>query len=222
MRVMDEPDRLETLLAASGMHAIPWVDRYPWQLVQIPKGEHLCRLGEPVGHLVLFLEGRLSVSVPTPQGRSYLISYCRVGTLVCGDVEVAEGGSSAATDIRAETLSWCAVIPLDPYRQALLSDLDFLRYALRRLSGELVRGSIYAANNLLAPLENRLAKYLIITAHQGVFQENLTRLAELMGVSYRQLSRVMRSFRERGYIRKEGAAWRLVDTAALESLGTYV
>ena len=221
MRLVSDPALLEALFARTELRRrMPWADRYPWQLYELQKWEYLCRYGEPVNQLVLFLDGQLSVSMSTPQGRTYLVCFSQVGTLVCGDVEVASGGSNATADLRAEAVSWCAAIPLDPYRETLLNDVEFLRYALCRLAVELVHDSVYAANNLLAPLEERLAYYINFTARDGCFSANLTRLAELMGVSYRQLSRVMRAFQVRGFLVKEAADWRVIDPQGLERLGS--
>lgn len=221
MKLHDDPARLDALFARTDLRRrMPWVERYPWQLYELQKWEYLCRFGEPVGQLVLFLDGQLSVSMTTPQGRTYLVCFSQMGALVCGDVEVASGDYSSATaDLRAEEVSWCASIPLDTYRPALLDDVEFLRYALRRLASEMVHDSIYAANNLLAPLEERLAYYITFTAQSGLFSANLTRLSELMGVSYRQLSRVMRAFQEKGLLRKDGAAWQVINRPALSALG---
>lgn len=51
-----------------------------------------------------------------------------------GDVEVVLGNIQATTDQRAqEDGALCAALPLAEYREALCSDLGFLRYASRRL-----------------------------------------------------------------------------------------
>ena len=51
-----------------------------------------------------------------------------------GDVEVVLGNIQATTDQRAqEDGALCAALPLTEYREALCSDLGFLRYASFRL-----------------------------------------------------------------------------------------
>ena len=79
-----------------------------------------------------------------------------------GDVEVVLGNIQATTDQRAqEDGALCAALPLAEYREALCSDLGFLRYASRRLARIVVMNTFRATNDLLLPLENRLAAYLL-------------------------------------------------------------
>lgn len=190
---------------------LPWLERYPWQLLRYDNREYLCRYREPVPYLLFLLKGRVSVSITPPHGRTHIISYCPEGSLVCGDVEVALGNTCATADLRAEEgTALCAGISIAAHRQPLLTDLDFLQCALRRLSREMVRDSMYTAHNLLYPLEDRLGAYLFRSARDGVFRGNLTRTAELLGVSYRQLSRIMRAFTERGWLEKESGGWRIL------------
>lgn len=197
---------------------LPWVGSYPWQLLRFHRGEYLCQFGAPVPLLLLLLEGSVSISLTPGHGRTRLITLCQPGTLICGDVEVAQDGALATADLRAvEGEALCAGISISQHREALMQDLDFLRYAVRRLSQEMVKDSIYAANNLLFPLEDRMAGYILDTAGaDGIFRANLTRTAELLGVSYRQLSRVLRSLSDQGRITRTRQGWQITDRPALE------
>lgn len=201
----------------------PWLSRYSWQLLRYQKGEYLCRYREPVPQLLFLLEGRVTVSLTPPHGRTHIITYCQSGSLICGDVEVALGNTHATADLRADGGDvLCAGGSIPRQREALLSDLDFLRCCVRRLSREMLKDSIYSANNLLFPLDQRLAAYIMGAAREGVFQANLTRTAELLGVSYRQLSRIMGRFAEQGLLEKTPAGWRLLDRKRLAALGADI
>lgn len=225
MEIVKEPGRLNALFAALGLEdTFPWAARYPWQLLRFHRGEYLCQYGAPVPLLLLLLEGRVSVSLTPGHGRTHLVTWCEPGSLICGDVEVALSGALATADLRAEGgAALCAGIGVEAHRGALMEDMDFLRCAVRRLSREMVKDSVYAANNLLFPLEDRLAAYLLEAAGpDGVFRENLSRTAELLGVSYRQLSRVLRSLAQRGKLERTGEGWTIRDRAALERQSAYI
>lgn len=211
---------LERYFEALGMdRAMPWLGRYPWRAFRYPKGAYLCRYGEPVPLLLLLLEGRVSVSLTPPHGRTHIITYCQPRELICGDVEVSLGNTLATADLKADGGAvLCAGIPIAAHRAALLEDRDFLRFALARVSREMVKDSLYAANNLLFPLEQRLGAYVVNTAREGLFQGNLTRLAEMLGVSYRQLSRVMKSFLDRGWLERTGDGWRIIQPEPLRRM----
>ena len=138
-------------------------------------------------------------------------------------MEVALENACATADLRAEEgPALCAAIPLEEHRQALMDDRDFLRFALRRVSREMIKDSLYAANNLLFPVEERLGAYLSNTARDGVFRGNLTRLSEMLGVSYRQVSRVMRSFLERGWLERTEGGWRILQPEPLERMAALM
>ncbi|MFQ7853895.1 MAG: hypothetical protein ACLRIS_00830 [Flavonifractor plautii] len=101
--------------------------------------------------------------------------------------------------------------PMAEYREALCSDLGFLRYASRRLARIVVMNTFRATNDLLLPLENRLAAYLLSQAEDGWFHGTLTRTAETLSTSYRQLTRVMSRFAQAGYLRRTPRAgvWKI-------------
>ena len=195
---------------------MPWLGRYPWRPVRYEKGAYLCRYGEPVPPLLLLLEGRVSVSLTPAHGRTHIVTYCEPGQLICGDVEVVFQNALATADLKAESRVLCAGISIQEHRPALLRDPEFLCFALRRVSLEMIKDSVYAANNLLFPLEDRLAAYLVEQARDGLFQGNLTRTAELLGVSYRQLSRVLRAFQDQGKLERTKGGFRILDRGALE------
>ncbi len=217
MELLDTSPLSQTRLDA--LHAVhPWLGRYPWQCCKYEKKEYLCRFHEPVHRLIFLLEGRVSVSLTPPHGRTHIITWSSKNDLICGDVEVALGNTLASADLQAEDGALCLCLPITPHVEALRQDNDFLRYALARLALQMVQQSIYTANNLLFPLEERMAGYIIHHCEDGLFRANLTRTAELLGASYRQLSRVMGGYADRGLLRKEGTLWRITDWAGLKAL----
>ena len=133
------------------------------------------------------------------------------------------GNVQATTDQRAQDDgALCAALPLAEYREALCSDLGFLRYASRRLARIVVMNTFRATNDLLLPLENRLAAYLLSQAEDGWFHGTLTRTAETLSTSYRQLTRVMSRFAQAGYLRRTPEGWRLEEPDALQALAESV
>ena len=79
-----------------------------------------------------------------------------------------------------------------------------------------------SSNDLLLPLENRLAAYLLSQVEDGWFHGTLTRTAETLSTSYRQLTRVMSRFAQAGYLRRTPEGWRLEDPDALRALAESV
>ena len=83
-------------------------------------------------------------------------------------------------------------------------------------------GNEYLPRHLLLPLENRLAAYLLSQAEDGWFHGTLTRTAETLSTSYRQLTRVMSRFAQAGYLRRTPEGWRLEEPDALQALAESV
>lgn len=221
MELLTESAATEGRLAAL-RRDYPWLSGYPWQLCRYAKREYLCRFREPIYRLIFLLEGRVSISITPPHGRTHIIVYAGTDDLLCGDVEVALSNTVANADLRAETEALCLFLPIAPHLAALQRDRDFLFYALGRLSRQMVNESIYTANNLLFPLENRLAAYVLYYSEGNMFRANLTRIAELMGVSYRQLSRVMRGFIQEGLLVKAEGGWHITGREKLELLSADI
>lgn len=218
------PPRLaQSLAALAKTGELSWLARYPWAFLRFQKGEHLCRYREPVSSLLFLLEGRASVSITPPHGRTHIITFCEAGALICGDVEVALGNTLATADLRAEGgPAWCAALSIEEHRAVLLADAEFLRYSFRRVAGEMIHDSLCAANNLLFPVDERMAAYLLTASVERVFRGNLTHTAQLLGVSYRQISRVMRGFAERGWVEKGAEGWHILNFAALANFSAAV
>ena len=208
MERFQDPERLAALFARCRIpERLPWTAAYPWTLQYYEKGEYLCR----------------QTSLTNAAGRTRLVATAQPGELVGGDVEVVLGNIQATTDQRAqEDGALCAALPLAEYREALCSDLGFLRYASRRLARIVVMNTFRATNDLLLPLENRLAAYLLSQAEDGWFHGTLTRTAETLSTSYRQLTRVMSRFAQAGYLRRTPEGWRLEEPDALRALAESV
>lgn len=202
--------------------AHPWLERYPWRLCRYRRREYLCRFREPVDRLLFLLEGQVSVSLTPPHGRTHIITWSLTEGLICGDVEVALGNTAASADLRSEDGALCLSLPIAPHLEALREDNAFLRYALARLADQMIHQSVYTANNLLFLLETRMAGYMLDHAEDGFFRANLTHTAELLGASYRQLSRVMRGFAEQGLIKKEGGSWRIIGRKELKDMAAHM
>ena len=87
--------------------------------------------------------------------------------------------------------------------------------------------NMISAVNQNYPLENRLASYLSAVSESGKNNEivirefhtnNLTELAELLGTSYRHLTRTIRKFKKEEIITKQGAKIAVIDQHRLISM----
>jgi len=75
--------------------------------------------------------------------------------------------------------------------------------------------------NLLYPLENRLASYIMATRGAGSrvqFDETLTEIAELLGASYRHLLRTINNLINKGILKKDNYRYEIIDEKMLGNL----
>lgn len=93
-------------------------------------------------------------------------------------------------------------------RNFALNNNVFLRYLCRDLCNKFDTISSISSNNLLYPLKNRLIGYILEymcqTTKIAEFPFSYKELAEILGVSYRHLSRSMSELEEQGLIKKTG------------------
>ncbi|MBM6837426.1 helix-turn-helix domain-containing protein, partial [Clostridium saudiense] len=81
--------------------------------------------------------------------------------------------------------------------------------------------SLYSSINILYPLENRFASYLlsVIPSYSNTITiEGVNHISELLGSSYRHLNRVIKSLVDSNIIKKNKNEIHILDIKELESL----
>ncbi len=80
--------------------------------------------------------------------------------------------------------------------------------------------SVSNSVNILYPLENRLASYILAsyTNEDNNNTENLTQIAEFLGTSYRHLLRVVKEFELEKIIKRDNKKLVILDKDKLEDL----
>ncbi|CJJ19098.1 Cyclic AMP receptor-like protein [Streptococcus pneumoniae] len=114
-------------------------------------------------------------------------------------------------------------------RNQLFHDAKFLRCICGSLAHKLNRLSKNSTINLLYPLENRLASYMLAAGERAVqhenrivFSGNLTEIAELLGTSYRHLLRTLNIFCDKEIIKKNDGCYEVVNVDVLRELAADV
>lgn len=179
-------------------------------------GEYLYREGEPARYLFIILDGSCKVFKILENGKTVLL--CRYEEVqVLGEFELFSG-QTAKTNVQALKDTYCLAVSIREHRDLLLADNRFLQFVLRRTCMKIERNNANTAANLLYPLEQRLAAYLLAMQDRGSFSANYTMLAEYLGCSLRHLFRTFRALCDRQILQKTDTAYLLQDIAALEAL----
>ncbi len=221
MKIIDDPARLERLC---NQYHLPEIfqrfDRYRQyvHLVTFDKNEIIYQKESQRTYLIFFLKGKVRVCADLSNGKSLLVCFYTDFQLL-GDLEFFSVDTSDTT-VQAMAPCTCISMHVARIRNELLSDPVFLRYMANSLAHKLAVAAHNSSINQLYPLENKLASYIIQIQFHGIFAENLTHLAELLGTSYRHLLRTLRELVDEGILERTDAGYRILDRSRLEDLAS--
>lgn len=188
------------------------------------KGELICSAGSAMSHLYLLVRGKLKVYSVLPNGKSVLLRFYEPLGMI-GDVEWATGYPPRCS---VETLSDCLmlVISYEQLTETASHDPAWLRYMMKHIAHKLYTNSNTLSLNLMYPVENRVASYLLsVTSGENpgvrigeIRTPKLLEIAELIGTSYRHLNRILSQFAADGMIERRRGAIAIRDVGRLKKL----
>lgn len=184
------------------------------KMLKFDKGQFLCREGYPMEYLLFIADGKAKSFISLPDGKNLLVHfYTKTGIL--GDVELMTDGICKQS-VQALTEVTCMGIPLEYNEAGLRGNLEFVNFIGAQLAQKLSRSARSRAVNMLYNLETRLCSYIIMTNENGMFCENLTEVAELLGTSYRHLLRTFDGLRRDGILEKAARGYEIKDGIELQ------
>ena len=165
-------------------------------LYMFNKNEYICREYEHLDNMFFLVRGKAKVAKHLENGKSLLLSFYKPFTII-GDVEFIKN-SKTDCSVRAIEDTYCIGIRFDVVRSKLITDCKFLLNICDYMSEKLKENSNNSSINLLYPLENRLASYIVAftdiensSCNKFQFKESQIEIAELLGTSYRHLNRTL-------------------------------
>jgi len=176
-------------------------------LYMFNKNEYICREDEHLENMYFLVSGKAKVSKHLENGKSVLICFYNPLTII-GDVEFIRNDVTDCS-VQAIESTYCIGISYDIVRSKLIKDCKFLLKICEYLGDKLTDASNNSSINLLYPLENRLASYIVAFANTNndnikkfTFKESYSEIAELLGTSYRHLNRTLNKFCLEGILTK--------------------
>ncbi len=161
------------------------------------KRELIFQEGEEIKYLMFFVEGKAKVYTTLKNGKLLLLDfYKELDTL--GDLELITN-DFASCNVEAIESCICIGISLKVLRNIYYNDTNLMNFLCNSLGKKLKKSSKNASINLMYPLENRVASYIIFIGTDKnskiiKFDETLTVISELLGTSYRHLLRTLNRF----------------------------
>lgn len=189
------------------------------------KGSHLVKTNEPINYLYFFVKGKLKVYTILENGKSLLFRLYKPLNII-GDVEFIDC-DIANSNIEAIDECLCIGISMDNIRKYAINDPTFLRCMCTSLGKKFISSSISSSINILYPLENRLASYLLAITPEnneqpnldrGIITDKFTEMADLLGTSYRHLIRTINKLCNDKIIKKEKNFISILNISELKKL----
>jgi CRP/FNR family cyclic AMP-dependent transcriptional regulator len=197
-----------------------------------PKGALLCLEGQPPRGVFVLCTGRAKLSTTSSEGKSIILRIAEPGE-VLGLTAAVSGTPYEAT-----------VETLEPSQANFISQSDFIRFLQEhpdvglRVAKQLTHNCKCAYGEIRSlglsnSVPEKMAKLILQWAerplefpakkpHETAIRVTLTQeeIAQFIGTSRETVSRVLTSFRRKGWLRVKGATWTIVNRHALEGLVT--
>lgn len=186
------------------------------QLHRFEANEFILREGQTPDYLYFVTEGQAKVYLTHSNGKVSLVNFLNASCFI-GEMELLNA-QREAIGVQAMITVTCIALPMQKFRRILLKDPVFLRELCIYLSKKATSNSRTYTHNMAYPLENRLARFIQLTAHKGIYSEKHTEAAEYLAVTYRHLLYVMADFVKKGILQKTASGYRIMDYEALNKL----
>lgn len=218
MKYIDNIEILNQYLENCGiLKKVPHITRYHPRLYDFERNETILPYESEIESIFILTSGKLSVSIPSAEGKTLLHIFCEPGE-VLGELELFSK-TLCISDVCAVSRSTCAIINLSQYKKEILNDQKMLQLFCENLSHKLEATANNSAQNLLVPLECRLASRILRIEKNSVYQDNQSVLAPYLGISYRHLQRCFNQFVQKGYLsRIHKGVYHIEDRSALCAL----
>ncbi|MFC6253577.1 transcriptional regulator YeiL [Secundilactobacillus hailunensis] len=172
------------------------------QLLSVPAGGYIIENTKRPAYLFYLVRGKAKLYDAQSNGKTVLIDFFTPPCFM-GEMELLDPDSDPFSMQAIEDCLLLA-LPINQYQNQLLSDTIFLRHICLYLAYKEARDVRTASKNQSFTLNQRLAAFILLTEHNGTYNEKHTQVAQYLGVSYRHLLYVLATFVDQGYLVKHG------------------
>ena len=218
---MNDPAALRTLVlerfpALAGLPAARLDALLQSPVRRMPAGSVLFEAGQPCAGFPLVLEGSVRVAKSAPNGREILLYRVDPGESCILSGSCLLGHASYSASGIAETDMKVLVIPPALFNELMVQHPPFREYVFGLYGARLSEVMELIEEVAFRRLDTRLAQVLI---HRGpVVEATHQKLADELGSVREIVSRLLRSFEQRGWVKLERERVTVLDPKALAAL----
>ncbi|MTI69649.1 MAG: cyclic nucleotide-binding domain-containing protein [Firmicutes bacterium] len=188
-------------------------------LFKYEKGEVIYKENDKINYFYFLVKGRLKIYTLQENGKKLLLRFNKP-LAILGDLEYLNN-YTIKTNVESLDSSLLIGIDINVLREKTKDNIKFYRFIIKNLSHKLYTISNSSSINLLYPVKNRFASYLVSVldgTKKEIMTSNYIELANLLGTSYRQLNRVINDLTKKGIIIKENKEIKIIDYNKLKTL----
>jgi CRP/FNR family transcriptional regulator, anaerobic regulatory protein len=179
---------------------------------RMPAGSVLFSAHQPCSGFPLVLEGSIHVSKTAPNGREILLYRVEPGESCILSGSCLLGRSDYSASGITETAVEVLVIPPPLFNELMLQHERFRQYVFGMYSARLSEVMELVEEVAFRKLDTRLAQLLV---HRGpIVSETHQKLADELGSVREIVTRLLRSFEQRGWVRLERERVTVLDPKA--------
>jgi len=190
------------------------------------RGTYLCHQGEDAPDVFFLVNGRVEVTGDSATGTR--VYHATVDTpQFLGELGPL-GDMVRTASVLAVVDSEVWVVPAEAFLAVVLAEIDAARRLLRALARQVQSQQAFAEDLLFLDLKGRVAKRLLqmvtpdldALPEDGIVVPDVTQadLASLCGGSRENVTRILKEFERRGFVRRDGHRYILRKTASLAKL----
>lgn len=166
------------------------------------------------------VEGKAKLYVTHKNGKVSLINFL-TPPIFMGEIELLNE-EKYSKSIQTSSRSICIAIAIEKCKEKLLADAHFLKYLCIFLSNKSTVHSAKYTKHQAYPLENKLAEFILLSSHHGIYKEKHTEISDYFGVSYRHLLHTFAQLADAGIIEKIKMGYKIKSKEKLQALADEI
>jgi len=185
-----------------------------FSVVTSSRGEFVLEQGRVYQSIFIVVSGVVAIYILSADGRKYAISVCKRGSFI-GEHEIFDGKPYSS---QVEAISDVTLLEIKraPFLEWMELDRNFCDLFIRGLCRQMYSLTQKAGTDTLYSLRARICRFLVSAPVQSNnIQVSRVSLGELMGVTGRSVSRILKSLQDSGAIRCEPGRIAILDIEAL-------
>ena len=189
-------------------------------MAELSRGEHLFRDGEQCRHYVLMVEGLIRVSRISDTGREIVVYRIKPGQTCLLSASILLSGAEYPTDAIAEVDSFLVLISAKDFQMAFERSLGFRQFVCAQMGWRIIELVNLLERIAFGGVDNRLAHWLLVHGEESndAIEVSHSELARELGTVREVVSRRLKSFERRGWIRLGRRQIKVADEYGLRQL----